>query len=213
MNLMPKLGRRQFVGYLSSVGLMSTVGVEAGFMWACNSTPPTWIQTALADLPEIASIAATVAQIIVDALGGSVISAAVAAAINTAANAIEVAVPIIESLITSYQANPSAPILTKIQVALQELQTNFTAILTAAHISNVALVATITGVVDVALTVVNYLIKNLPVLATEAAARATSGTAATQTLTSAQMVAQATQILNQNGYGSYAHLLTVAPAQ
>ena len=192
------MNRREFVKYASLTGV-GTLALSSGFMLEGCST--SWITTALNDLPVVVNIATTIATIVADALGGGVIPAAVAAIIKTAATAVQTGLALVQQLIADYQANPSQTIIAKILTTLQDVQSQLTQILQAAHIDNAALQATIAGAIGLAITVVTAIMSLLPNVTPAGAMRAPR--AAIKPLTPAQIKAQFDSILTQNGYGKY----------
>lgn len=193
-----KLSRRGFIGHL---GTGSAVLALAGGSVELAGCSTSWIDVALKDLPVIVSIATTVATIVADALSGGVLSPAIAAIIQTAATAVSAALSVVSQLVTQYEANPSASIVTKIQDALATVQANLQSILNAAHIDNPALQATITGIIGLALSVVSALISILPAPAPVSAKAAKTMTVGAAKIPSAsQLRSQANAILAANGY-------------
>lgn len=191
--------RREFIGTLTAGAATLALG---GFSLEMEGCSTSWITTALNDLPVIVNIATTVAMIVADALGGSVISPAVAAIIQTAAQAVSTGLVVVQQLIAQYQANPSASIIQKIDAALTDVQANLQSILSAAHIDNPALQATIAGIIGLALTVVGAIISILPAPA-PVAGGAKVARVPMKPLSPSQIKERANSILNHNGYGNY----------
>lgn len=188
------MNRRELlkIGGLASV---ATVAISAPvFMTGCTAS--TWLQIAIADLPTIAKIATTIASI------AGATSPAVAAAIAVGIAAIQTGITLVQQLIADYNANPNATIIQKIEAALSDIQSNLGAVLAAAHIENTVLVATITGLVGLAVTAVTAILSLIPQTTTSGALRAPRG--AIKPLTPAQIQAQCNSILIRNGFGSYA---------
>jgi hypothetical protein len=130
-----------------------------------------WINTALADLPVIAQVALNIASI-VSAADGSQISPAAAAQVQSIANQVKSDLTLVQSLITSYQSATAAErpgVVQKINAALSDVQTNLNAILTAVHVDNAALQATIVAAVGVAVSTVASIESLLPSSAAQAA--------------------------------------------
>jgi hypothetical protein len=195
-----ELGRRKFMGDLT----LATVGIASlGTGFVLEGCTTSWIDVALKDLPVIVNIATTVATIVADALSGGVLTPAIAAIISTAATAVNAALTVVSQLVATYQANPSASIITKIQEALTTVQSNLQAILNAAHIDNPALQATITGIIGLALSVVSALISILPAPALPASASRTTVLHAAKLPSAGQLKSQANSILAANGYAQY----------
>ncbi|MFZ0640648.1 MAG: hypothetical protein WA020_08395 [Candidatus Acidiferrales bacterium] len=123
-----------------------------------------WINTALADLPVITQVALNIASI-VSAADGSQVSPAVATQVQSISNQVKSDLTLVQSLITSYQSATAAEqpgIVQKISAALSDVQTNLTAILTAVHVNDAALQATIVAAVGVAVTTVASIASLLP---------------------------------------------------
>jgi len=196
-----KLSRRGFIGHL---GTGAAVLALAGGSIELEGCSTSWISVALKDLPVIVNIATTVATIVADALSGGVLSPAIAAIIQTAATAVNATLTVVSQLVSQYEANPTASIVTKIQDALMTVQSNLQAILNAAHIDNAALQATITGIIGLALSVVSALISILPVAPTPAPAAAKTVVIGAPKIPSAgKLKSQANAILVANGYSQY----------
>lgn len=196
------MNRREFTGHLVAGAALAATAVSVE-----GCVAPNWITTALNDLPTILNIASTIAQIVVDAVGGGAISPAIAAVIAAATAAINVAIPVIQKLIADYQATPNASILANIKTALLDVQANLSQILDAAHILNPALRATITTAMGLAIGVVTAILSLLPPAAVAGAlkAQATAQTGWVKNPTSATTInAQFNAFLTDNGYGKYA---------
>ena len=198
--------RREFVGHLTLAGAGAVLAVSTLTLDGCAI--PNWVNVALNDLPTILNIATTVAAIVADALSGGVLTPAVAAIIATATAAINVAIPIIQKLIADYQANPSASVVAQIKTALLDVQANLASILTAAHVDNLALRATITTAVGLAIGVLTAILSLLPVPATTGAVKS-QATAQNnwvkKPVDAATIDSQFNAFLIGNGYGRYAH--------
>ncbi len=124
-----------------------------------------WINTALADLPVITQVALNIAGIVAAAQGTGQASPAVTTEVQSIANQVKSDLTLVQSLITSYQSATAAEqpgIVQKISAALGDVQTNLTAILTAVHVNDAALQATIVAAVGVAVTTVASIVSLLP---------------------------------------------------
>ncbi|MGB6877316.1 MAG: hypothetical protein WBD87_14920 [Candidatus Acidiferrales bacterium] len=140
-----------------------------------------WINTALADLPVITQVALNIASI-VSAADGSQVSPAVATQVQAIANQVKSDLTLVQSLITSYQSATAAEqpgIVQKISAVLSDVQSNLNAILTAVHVNDAALQATIVAAVGVAVTTVASIASLLP--ASPAPAPASSSASAKST--------------------------------
>lgn len=124
-----------------------------------------WISTALADLPVITQVALNIASIVAAAQGKGQASPAVTGQIQSIAAQVQSDLTLVQSLITSYQSATAAQkpaLVQKIAAALADVQTNLNAILTAVHVSDTALQATIVAAVGVAVTTVASIASLLP---------------------------------------------------
>jgi hypothetical protein len=89
------------------------------------------------------------------ALGNPALSPELSALINAGLQAASAALVTVQSLISDYKTAPNASILTKIDAALTDVQTNLSSVLSAAHIKDAALQATISTGISLALTVLS----------------------------------------------------------
>lgn len=143
-----------------------------------------WIQTALADLPVITQVALNIASIIAAAQGKSQADATVTNQVQSIANQVKSDLTLVQSLIASYQSATAAQkpgLAQKISAALSDVQANLNAILTAVHVKDAALQATIVAAVGVAVTTVASIMSLIPANAAgpaSAAAASASGAAA-----------------------------------
>ena len=195
------MNRRQFTGHLvKGAAVTALVGTTLTFE-GCTTD---WITTAINDLPTIVSIINTAASIVAAALGAGGIAPAVAAIIATAAQAAQVALALLQQLIKDYQANPSASVLAQIKLTLLDVQAQLGQILTAAHIDNVVLRATITFVIGTAITVLTDILSLLPTTGV-VTAKAVAATAkyAVKPMNVGQIKSQVNSYLVGNGYGQF----------
>jgi hypothetical protein len=112
--------------------------------------------TALADLPTILQIVTSILSI-VSATQGGVVSASVLATVNKYGDEAKSDLQTAQTLITSYQAAASSAkpgILGQIDAALIASENNLNAILTAFHVSDTTLEATIAAALGSAITIV-----------------------------------------------------------
>jgi hypothetical protein len=124
-----------------------------------------WISTALADLPVITQVALNIASIVAAAQGKGQASPAVTGEVQGIANQVKSDLTLVQSLITSYQSATAAEqpgIVEQISAALTDMQTNLNAVLTAVHVNDAALQATIVAAVGVAVTTVASIASLLP---------------------------------------------------
>ncbi|MGC1107184.1 MAG: hypothetical protein WA876_11655 [Candidatus Acidiferrales bacterium] len=163
-----------------------------------------WISTALADLPVITQVALNIASI-VSAADGSQVSPAVATQVQSIANQVKSDLTLVQSLITSYQSATAAEqpsIVQKISAALSDVQSNLNAILTAVHVNDAALQATIVAAVGVAVTTVASIASLLPASPASASASAStkSAHAAVKPPSARQLKKQFNAIFALNGF-------------
>lgn len=153
----PTLTRRALIrrGAIATAGAaaLTTVALEG-----CNAQA--WIQTALNDLPTIIEIVTSIISI-VGAAQGSADAGAIAVAQKAASDAAS-ALKAAQGFIASYQAAPTGGLLTEIDNALTAAQSNLGSILTALHISNPTLQATIGAAIGSALAVIVYIQSLVP---------------------------------------------------
>jgi hypothetical protein len=151
---------------------------------ACSTS---WISTALADLPVITQVALNIAGIVAAAQGKGQASPAVTGEVQSIANQVQSDLTLVQSLITSYQSASAAAkpgIVQKISAALADVQSNLNAILTAVHVNDAALQATIAAAVGVAVSTVASIAALLPASAASAStASAASASAASARVT------------------------------
>ena len=124
-----------------------------------------WISTVLADLPVITQVALNIASIVAAAQGKGQTSPTVTSEVQSIANQVQSDLTLIQSLIANYKSATAAQqpgIVQRISAALGDVQTNLNAILTAVHVNDAALQATITAAVGVAVTTVAAIASLLP---------------------------------------------------
>ena len=124
-----------------------------------------WISTALADLPVITQVALNIASIVAAAQGKGQASPAVTSQVQNIAAQVQSDLTLVQSLIADYQSATAAQkpaFVQKIAAALADVQTNLNAILTAVHVSDTALQATIVAAVGVAAATVASIASLLP---------------------------------------------------
>ena len=127
--------------------------ISAALVLAGCST--SWIKTALADLPVITQVALNIASIVAAAQGKGQAGAAVTTQIQNISSQVKSDLTLVQNLIDTYQSAPAASratLLTQISTSLADAQTNLKSILTAVHVDNAALQATIVAAVGVAVT-------------------------------------------------------------
>jgi len=197
--------RRQFL--LTSAAASALIAGASVTLVACNYN---WITTALNDIPTIVDIVTQIATLVAAALGAGTLTPAIAAAIQTAVAAAQTALALLKTIIADYQANPSATLLEKARLTLLDIQTNLGAILSAAHIDNIALRATITAVVGVAVGVITEILNLFPAPAPKTAlvvkAPVQSPSYAKKPTSKPQIVTTVNGIFTEYGYGQYAVL-------
>jgi hypothetical protein len=138
-----------------------------------------WISVALADLPVLTQMALNLAALVSTLQSGKQLNPAEAAAIQTISAEATKDLTLLQSLYSSYKANPSPDTLQKIQTVIQGVNQNLPALLQAAHISHAALSTRITAAVNLIVTTVGTFAASIPPsVASATAGSATSGPAA-----------------------------------
>lgn len=136
-----------------------------------------WISTALADLPVITQVALNIASIVAAAQGKGQASPAVIGEVQSIANQVQSDLTLVQNLISNYQNATAAQkpaLVQKISAALADVQSNLNAILTAVHVNDAALQATITAAVGVAVSTIASIAALLPAAPTPAPASVSS---------------------------------------
>jgi hypothetical protein len=199
-----QMNRREFTGHLVAGAALVAVGASIE-----GCAVPSWVNTAISDLPTILNIATTVATIVADAATGGALTPAIAAIIATATAAVNVAIPVIQKMIADYQANPTAGIIDNIKTALLDVQNQLGQILTAAHVVNATLRAVITTSMGLAIGVITAILSLLPapaVVAGALKAQAAAQSGWVKNPTSPTTInAQLNAFLQANGYGKFVH--------
>jgi hypothetical protein len=136
--------RRQFAPLAVASVAVLAVGLPA--IEGC--TTPSWINTAISDLPELGSIVNSILSVV--AVAGPILPPGV----GIAAQLVQAGLTTLEALVADYKATPSAGLITKIDAALTDVQSNLNAILSAGHIDNVGTQALIATGVALAILVV-----------------------------------------------------------
>jgi hypothetical protein len=121
-----------------------------------------WISVALADLPVLTQMALNLAALVSTLQSGKQLNPAEAAAIQTISAEASKDLTLLQSLYSSYKANPSPDTLQKIQTVIQGINQNLPALLQAAHISDAALSARITAAVNLIVTTVGTFAALIP---------------------------------------------------
>lgn len=148
-----EMNRRSFLKRSSTTLLaLAAVSLLPAFTAGCSTS---WITTAEKDLPVISAILTSTLGIVADATGNAALDAVGQAALNVAINAASAGLVTLSSLVTDYNASPSASVLVKITAALTDVQQNLNGILSAAQIKDTALQTAIAGGIGVAISVVS----------------------------------------------------------
>lgn len=150
---MQTINRRQMLsatakGAVAATVLGSVVGIEG-----CNAQQ--WIATALADLPTILQIVTSILSIVSASKG--TIDAGLLTEVNQYGAEVKKDLQLAQTLITSYQtagATARAGLLGQIDAALNTATGNLNSILTAFHVSDPTLEATISASLGAAITMV-----------------------------------------------------------
>ncbi len=159
-----------------------------------------WINAALADLPVITQAALNIASIVA-AVDGSQVTPATVAQVQSIANQVKSDLTLVQNLVASYQSATAAQkpaVVQKINAALSDVQANLNAILTAAHVDNTALQATIVAAVGVAVSTVASIESLLPSPAVQTAT--VKAAAASKPPSAKQLKKQFNAIFLANGF-------------
>lgn len=153
-----ELTRRQFgttalatVG--SAVALVALPAIE-------GCTEPSWVKTAISDLPEVIGIINSILSVV--ALAGPLLPPG----IGIAAQLVEAGLTAIDDLLQNYQVAPNASLITQIDAWLTDVQKNLSAILAAGRIENAATQALIATGVTLAILVIQGIQALIPASAT-----------------------------------------------
>lgn len=171
---------------------------------ACSTA---WIKIALADLPVLVQIATSIFGIVGAAQGRGQVDPGVASQIQQTATQVQADLKLLQSLIDSYNAASATakPALRdKIDAALTAIQGSLSSILSAAHINNPALQATIAASVGLAISTILAIQSLLPPPATASAARMKLSANPSKPLQPKQLKATANAIFVTGGYGEFA---------
>jgi hypothetical protein len=174
------------------------------FVNACSST---WIQIALRDLPVLVQIATSIAGIIAAAEGRGQLDPRTSSQIKQTAAQVQTDLSLLKSLVDSYNvaaASAKPAIQTQIDAALTAVQENLSSILSAAHINNAALQATIAASVGLAISTVLAIQSLLPAPATANAARAKLSVNPGRPMNPKQLKTAFNDIVTSGGYAEFA---------
>lgn len=162
-----------------------------------------WINAALADLPVITQVALNIASIVAAAQGKGQSGPAVTSQTQNIAAQVKSDLTLVQSLISSYKSSTAAQkpaLVQKISAALADVQTNLNAILTAVHVSDAALQATIAAAVGVAVTTIASIESLLPQPVPAPASGAVRASAAAKPPSARQLKKQFNAIFAANGF-------------
>lgn len=188
------IGRRDFVGHLAGAAALAVAGGGALTISGCSVD---WLLTAINALPTLDNVATMIAALV----GGTPAAAAVAAIVQS----VNSGIALVQSLIKSYQAQPSGSTLQNIQNALLDVQSNLGSILTAVHVQNIALRAAVAGVVGIALSAITEILSLMPANTTAVAAgKPAESPAAIKPRSAATIKKQVNGFLAANGYSKFA---------
>lgn len=192
------MNRRKFL--TSSATSLAAVAVLTVVPLTLTGCDTSWIQTAIDDLPTIDTILQSVAAIALDATGNGILDVAAQAIIQAAVGTATVALNAVETAIAAYKANPSASTLADINAALISLQPQLTSILSAVYIKDPALIATISGAVNLAISVIASIQLLLPSASASVALKAQQPV---KLLKPSEIAAQFNVLVTTNGYGKH----------
>lgn len=165
---------------------------------ACSTA---WINVAIQDLPILVQIVTSIFGIVGAAQGRGQVDPAVASQIQAVANQVKADLQLVQSLVDSYKAADTATkpgILSKIDSALVAVQNNLNALLSASHVSNPALQATITASIGLAITTVLAIQSLMPSAAVKGIK------AQSKPMSAGQLRDSFNGIVASNGYGEFA---------
>lgn len=147
---MQKLDRRQMISLsakgAAGVALVGTLPALEG----CNTQQ--WIQIVLADLPTILQIVTSILGIV--SAAGVAVDPGTLLKVNKVGAEVKTDLQLAQTLVTAYQATPTPTILAKIDAALTTALTGLQSILTAFHVKDGTLQATISAALGAAITIV-----------------------------------------------------------
>ena|ERR1700761_1401299 len=139
-----QLNRRNFFKGSLALAAVSATGIATLGLTGCSDA---WVATAQKDIPIVQGILTSLVGVALEATGNGALDGAANTVISVAVAAAQTALSTVTALFDNYQKNPSAGILSQIVSSLETVQTQMNSILTAAHITNTALVNIInTGV-------------------------------------------------------------------
>jgi hypothetical protein len=148
------LDRRQMLTLTAKGAMAATLLGSVAEMEGCNAQQ--WIATALADLPAILQVITSIVGIVAAAKGGAV-PQAVLDTVNRLGGEAKTDLQLAQTLVTQYQtaaASAKPDLLSKIDVALNDGLGSLQGILTAFHVNDTTLEATIAAALGSAITVV-----------------------------------------------------------
>jgi hypothetical protein len=192
------MNRRTFLTSSAAIGAVTVLPLS---LTGCNTS---WISTAIKDLPTIQTILTSLAAIALDASGNGLLDPAAQIIIDAAISAAGVGLTATQTAITAYNANPGASTLSDIEAALSAELPKLSDILAAINVKNSALINTITGSVNLAISVIASIQLLLP--NSMAAARYRAAGVATPVVTiptSKEIANQFNLIVVTNGFSKH----------
>jgi hypothetical protein len=192
------MNRRTFLTSSAAIGAVTVLPLS---LTGCNTS---WIQTAIKDLPTIQTILTSLAAITLDATGNGMLDPITQGIIDTAISSAAVGLSATQAAITAYNANPAASTLSDIDSALSAELPKLSDILAAVHVKNSALINTITGSVNLAISVIASIQLLLPNSTAAARYRAAGVAAPVVTLPTPKEIAnQYNLIVVTNGFSKH----------
>lgn len=185
-------------------GILAVTLSAALLVSACSTA---WIQIALQDLPVLVQIVTSIAGIMSAAQGRGQVDPAVASQIQSIANQVQSDLNLVKSLVDSYNAASSTTkptIRNQIDAALTAVQGNLSAMLSAAHLNNPALQATISASVGLAISTILAIQSLLPPTAAAGPARLKLSVNPSKPLSPKQLKATVNGIFISGGYPDFA---------
>lgn len=200
---MNSMNRRKF---LSSSAVAASVAVLPFLVTGCPAGVTGWINTAVADIPEVTNILDSILSVVGDATGNVLLSAAAEAAIKAVLNTAAGGFVTLQTVFNDYKTDPSASALTKVVNALEDAQKNLSAILSAVHIDDPALQTVIATGVALAISVVSGIQLLIPSTKASANFKQAHGIPATAAVLpkAKDIKVQFNTVLSAHGYGAHA---------
>jgi hypothetical protein len=181
--------------------LKSSLAFILAFAMITTGCSASWISVAVADLPVLVQIATSILGIVAAAQGKGAVDPAMAAQVQSVGKEVQTDLQNLQALVDAYKAAPAASkpaVLADIQKGLGALQGQLSSVLSAFHVKDAALQATIAGAVGLALSTVLAIQSLLP------PTPAAKALAPVKPLSASQLKAAYNHNVQANGYGAFA---------